>query len=113
MFIISDPGAIRAKMIKEGLEEIHEFKCSCRICIKGGEPFFEEVEQLINKCIKKLSGETNYRDYQKAQEFLQNKFDGINNAKSIKLNDYAISSFITTHVLETIAYQCSFPFFFK
>ena len=113
MSIFSDPGAIRSTMIRESLEENHEFKCSCKICARGPKSFFESAEQVIKAAIKNVSSDVNNRQLKKAQQISEGCFDRLNNKKSMSLNDYKVDSFIAVHILETIAYQCSFPFFSK
>jgi len=114
-------------MIKEGLEVIHEFKCSCNICTRGFGPLFEEPERLIRLLI--ALKDIDYRLLQGAKNSLNSSFKNLNNRKSPTLNNrksstlnnrksstlngYTIDSFFVTNVLELIAYQCSFPFLSK
>jgi len=100
-------------MIMEGLEVIHEFKCSCKICTRGIGPHFEDAEQVITEVIKSASKNIDFGHVQQAQKSLKMSFEQLNIRKSPTFNDYTLDSFVATHILELIAYQCSFPFFSK
>ena len=100
-------------MIKTKLEETHEFKCDCKLCARDIGSHFESAERMITHIIKALPNHAYDKQYDGIKYILKKGWENLDNKKSYSFNGYTLDSFIGTHLLETIAFQCSYPFFHK